>query len=746
MHWQSTPYVLPLIVAVVISVSVAAYAWRHGPAAGTRPLAALMLAVGLWSLGYALELSSAWLPAKLFWDNVAYLGVELVPATWLAFAMEYTGRERLLTRRVYGPLAVEPVVFIAVLLSGDSFGLIRSHPHTAQVGAFTVLASSQGAVYWINVAYSYAVVLAGIALLAPLLQGIFHTNPLYRGQAGLLLFSVAAPMIANALSLAGLIPWPGLDLAPFVFSITGLTLAWCLTHYHLLDVIPVARDTVIESMSDAVLVLDMHGRVLDLNPAARQVLGVSSREGLGSPLGDLFPAGRAILDALAQPSPAPRTDGASETNVFRRRGNELVLQRGATGRSYRVRVTPLLDHARRPAGQLVALEDITEFLGAAEALRDSEARTKMIFEYAPIGIALLDTENRILKVNAAFREMTGYDERELAGSGLDSLTHPDDIGKSALLQTQMVRGTVGSYTVEQRYLKKSRETLWAELTMTAIANAGGRAYRLAMISNIFERKRAELLEDEKRHVAYELHDGLAQVTAGAHLHLQAFAAHYHPRSPETRRELERALQLCQRSAREARQVIAGLRPTVVEELGLSTALRMHVETLRADGWDVSYVEQIGPERLPAPIETALFRVALEALTNVRKHARTTQVRIALVCEAGDVCLEVRDWGRGFAPTAIGDSDRVGHIGLHEIRDRVALLGGQVDLESSPGEGTRMFARIPIPDSVATGSCAAEAPLPPASISSLYEVIAPHAAALADDLAGDWHWRGAAHGR
>src|SRR5205085_6223363 len=132
-------------------------------------------------------------------------------------------------------------------------------------------------------------------------------------------------------------------------------------------------------------------------------------------------------------------------------------------------------------------------------------------------------------------------------------------------------------------------------------------------------------EEERRRVAYEVHDDLAAVAASAHQHLQAFARHHRPRSPEAREQFDRVLELAQRTVREARRVVANLRPTTLDDFGLAAALRLQVEELRDEGWQVSYQEALGPARLPSLVETALFRVAQEALTNVRKHAHTTQV-------------------------------------------------------------------------------------------------------------------------
>jgi signal transduction histidine kinase len=203
-------------------------------------------------------------------------------------------------------------------------------------------------------------------------------------------------------------------------------------------------------------------------------------------------------------------------------------------------------------------------------------------------------------------------------------------------------------------------------------------------------------EEERRRVAYDVHDGLAQVAASAHQHLQAFAVHGQSLSSGAREELSHCLSLSRRTIREARRVIANLRPTTLDDFGLAAAVRLQVEELNAEGWDVSFIENLGDQRLFAPLETALFRVIQEAMTNVRKHAGTTCASIALERGTDSVRLEVRDRGRGFDSTELGMGSTAGeHVGLPGMRERISLLGGTFQITSSPGVGTAVIAIVPM---------------------------------------------------
>ena len=206
-------------------------------------------------------------------------------------------------------------------------------------------------------------------------------------------------------------------------------------------------------------------------------------------------------------------------------------------------------------------------------------------------------------------------------------------------------------------------------------------------------------EEERRRVAYEVHDSLAQVAAAAHQHLQAFTQYHPPQSEEGREDLTRVSELVRQTVGEARRIIANLRPTALDDFGLKSAVRLHLDALRAEGWRIEYEETLGDERLPAATETAIFRVIQEALNNVGKHAGTNRVDLSLERrpavtssasggERGSIRLTVRDYGRGFVPEESsgrrapgGPGERVGMTGM---RERVVLLGGDFQVASRPG--------------------------------------------------------------
>ena len=684
MHWQFTPYALPVLASAVVSAALARSAWQRRSAPGAVSFCLLMLAVAEWSLGYTLELVSPNLPTALFWDNIAWTGAASAPTLWLVFVLQYTGRARWLTHRNMTILVVEPLVTLLLVWTNEFHGLVESNIRWITGDSLSALYMTYGTWYWFNIGYSYLLLFVGAILICMLVQTLMRSSHLYLGQAGALLIAVLAPWVGNAITVFGLNPFPELDLTPFAFTVTGLAMAWSLFRFRLLDIIPVAREVVFEGMSEAVIVVDEQSRIVDLNLAARHLANRTASRAVGQPFSQVFAAWPELVERCRDV-----TDGYAD----------IVLGEGETLRYFDLRISLLYQRNGHltVAGRLIVLNDITEHMRAERSLKESEERFRHIFEEAPIGMAVVGLDGRLLQVNKAFCGMLGYCEQALTGRSLSMITHPNDVGKDGLLAAQMLKGAITSYQVEKRYLRKDRETLWADLTSTILRNQDGQAiYGLVMLENIIERKRAKLLEEERYHVAYELHDGLAQVAASVHQHLQAFASHYRPRSLQAREELDRALELAQRSVREARRLIAGLRPTALNDFGLATALRMQVEAQRAEGWTVSYDETLGSERLSPTIENTLFGVAQEAINNARKHACTTRTRIALERQVSKIRLEVQDWGCGFEPLAVLHEASLGErLGLREMQERVELVGGHLVISSKPDVGTLVVAEVPL---------------------------------------------------
>jgi signal transduction histidine kinase len=201
-------------------------------------------------------------------------------------------------------------------------------------------------------------------------------------------------------------------------------------------------------------------------------------------------------------------------------------------------------------------------------------------------------------------------------------------------------------------------------------------------------------EEERRRIAYDLHDGIAQLIVSAKQHADTCAELLRSEPGRAARELTTAVDRLQQSIVETRRVLAALRPSAIESAGLATAIRRSLEdTAREAGWSVSLVENLGNVRLPPAVETAAFRILQEALANARKHGRTARVEVDVSREAEWLTLEIRDHGVGFA--SANELTRGRGLGLVSMRERARLLGGACTVDSVPEQGTRVQARLPL---------------------------------------------------
>ncbi len=267
MQLQFTPYVLPVAASAVLLTALALTAWRHRPAQGATSFCLLMPAMAEWSLGYTLELTSHAFSSALFWDNLAWIGAIAAPTLWLMFVLRYTGRARWLTRQYLALLAVEPLVTLLLVWTNGPHGLVEQVRLNTS-GPFLTLSIAYGVWYWINIAYSYALLFLGAFVLCFFILRVARSAHLFCAQGASLLVAAGVPWVGNIVTISGLNPLPYLNLTPFTFLISGLTFWVGLFIFRLLDVVPVAREIVIESMREAVIVLDAHNRVVDLNAAA----------------------------------------------------------------------------------------------------------------------------------------------------------------------------------------------------------------------------------------------------------------------------------------------------------------------------------------------------------------------------------------------------------------------------------------------------------------------------------------------
>jgi len=339
LHGAAIPYMLHMLVLAVTAVAVAIYIWRRRSAPGAMAAVLLALAVAVRSLGYAFELGLVGLAAKLFWVRFAHLGMAIAPIAWLVLALKYTGRGRWLRGRYLALLAIEPLVTLLLAWTNEYHHLVYSEVRLDTSGLLPTLDLTFGEWAWFDSGYSSLLFVIGSFLL---IHAFIHMPPLYRKQVGVLLIGLLVSAAAELMAILDLMP-QRLDMTPFAYTFTIVAAAWGLFHYRFLDVVPVAHDAVIENMEDGVIVLDRRDRVVDLNSAARRIVG--GRGVVGRPADQALPAWPSL------------NERGSDTLEVR---EEIVLGEDEERRYFELHVSPLYDWHSSFAGRLVILRDISE--------------------------------------------------------------------------------------------------------------------------------------------------------------------------------------------------------------------------------------------------------------------------------------------------------------------------------------------------------------------------------------------------
>ncbi|MFC1906449.1 GAF domain-containing sensor histidine kinase [Chloroflexota bacterium] len=204
-------------------------------------------------------------------------------------------------------------------------------------------------------------------------------------------------------------------------------------------------------------------------------------------------------------------------------------------------------------------------------------------------------------------------------------------------------------------------------------------------------------EEERQRISVDLHDSVAQWLAGASYRAQTVDSLLSGNnSNEARGELATMESIIDKSLKELRRVLTGLRPPALDELGLNHALRQSLEESNTDGMDYRFSATGTPVRLPSSLEITVYRTVQEALTNIRKHANATKVNLRLKFQADKLLVEIRDNGKGFdLPRTLDSAISVGRMGLLGMKQRAEMLDGDIRIRTSEGAGTAIFLSFPI---------------------------------------------------
>jgi len=416
-------YALSLFAGALIAGAVAIIAWKRGDTPVGRLLAILMAAVLLWSVAAAFEAAATDQTVKVILSKIEYLGIATVPVLMFLFAYRFLQSGRRLRRGRALALWVIPAATVVLAFTNERHHLIWSGFPPSVSAVDHLLVYDHGAFFWVHAGYSYLLLFATTVIL---LLAYFRFKGVYRRQSLALLLAFALPWVGNAVYLAGLAgARSGYDFTPVGFAISGFFLLWAMFRLQLVDIVPVARERVIESMGESLFILDEAGRLAATNPAARKIIAdvggpaedIPEAKLLGKPAGELVPGWPDLAAALGAPAATER---------------ELGLAGEGSSRHFDLHLSPLLSRGTVVTGWVAVLYDITRIKRAetaaiearniAETLREAGLTLSSKLDFKQISALILDLLKRVIPYDiGAFLTVEGAALRLAAIKGA-----PDD--------------------------------------------------------------------------------------------------------------------------------------------------------------------------------------------------------------------------------------------------------------------------------------------------------------------------------
>lgn len=337
---------------------------------------------------------------------------------------------------------------------------------------------------------------------------------------------------------------------------------------------------------------------------------------------------------------------------------------------------------------------------------EPDAQFRLLVEsISDYAICLLDGEGRVASWNAGAQRINGYAAAEVLGRHFSVFHTAEEraAGRPQELLRQAARE--GRIREEGWRLRRDGSRFWADVLIAPLRDAGGALTGFASVTQPAERRASEQAlsrrlveaeEAERRRIAGELHDRVGQNLSALNINLDIVLGALGEEAPmDLRVRLRDSLALVDGTLQSIENVMAELRPPLLEEYGLGAALGWYGEEFfKRTGIEIAFRDEAREKNreLRRDAAVALFRIAQEALNNVAKHASAKHVGIALSAAEGQMTVEISDDGAGFDPLAA--EARASRWGMTTMRERAEAAGGRLDIASTPGSGTVLRARVP----------------------------------------------------
>ena len=387
MNYRYFLVIFPYLVSAGITIWVGIIAWRRRTVHAATPFALIAISEAIWTLAYILQLLSTHLSDMLFWNDVQFLGAVFAPLFYLGFSLNYNYRDFPMSRFKWKYLLPITMLVLLLVWTDGYTHLFRSNPFIQSGNILPKLVFADGPAFGVYTIYAYSlIILASLFLLVN-----YMTAPqLYRIQVATVLIAILIPWITSIVTATGIIEIELQELTPITFGVSNLIVAWALFRFRLFDIVPIARETLIEKLPDAILVLDEQKRIIDANPAAQLITG----KGIARLVGEK------ITGVLPFPEFWYTTDYAND-----QKSDEFSMRLRGLQEHFSIDANLLINSEKQQTGYLLLFRNITEQKKIMLDLRQSVALTKAVIESSLSGVFVIDREMNVIMSNSNLKAM-----------------------------------------------------------------------------------------------------------------------------------------------------------------------------------------------------------------------------------------------------------------------------------------------------------------------------------------------------
>jgi diguanylate cyclase (GGDEF)-like protein/PAS domain S-box-containing protein len=349
---QYHPYSIVIAVSAFATLTVFLLT-RHRTASGASALRGMLLGMFIWGFSYALTWAFVPLGMKTFWLKVMFVGVLMVPGPFLIFTLRITHRDKWVTFRNLSLLFIEPILILILVWAAPRTMFASIEPLNRD--GYHIMQIVRGTMFWVNILYSFSLILFSFVLLGITYR---NANPFFKKQYLMILLGSSVPFAFSLQTQMRSNSFAELDRAPVAFGISAVIYVYAIYRHQFMNLIPIARSRLIERMSDGVLVLDLQGRIVDINPAMRNFIDEEPSAYIGRNISDTLKLWNESTEHLL-------------TGLEAR--TEMRLPHRPT-RYLDLRVTPLYDDDQNLSGRLIVFRDVTDRKEVEKDLRHAMDR------------------------------------------------------------------------------------------------------------------------------------------------------------------------------------------------------------------------------------------------------------------------------------------------------------------------------------------------------------------------------------